>query len=439
METFSPSGFSSDFSGLSKEESVEAGFTDNNICGTGASCVVYRLRLNGLRVAIKRLRPEHLTNPSFVAAYRKEFQIGQLLKHDSLPLYRGLREDTDEVYIVMDYIDGISLNDFLDTDSGLKYFSNRENIRRFLSELLNAVGYLHRSGVIHCDLKPANVMLRHSDQGVMLLDLDKSYCDTMDLTHGGTTVISPPMTNGQKPTVQKDFIAIGNILEEIARCVPGFPKRSFSRFIKECRVSDATIESLNKALKSRVSLSGLIIGTVLLLGLGGGIWFLFQSKDTPKTVVYTTHEPVKSNVDTIQPVQSPTSPQSVPTIQTPQVIYEPTTPQPPKHTPITQAEFDAAMHDFVVEAEAAQSFLRSGKGSDKQLYNLANELANSYLARYNSIRETQKKANPDISGVDIDLEIARVSEKNKAAILWQETLQAIYDTIHGRQTKNIIF
>ncbi len=164
-ENSSPSDFGSGFS-ENNLDSVTVGFTDQNICGEGASCIVYRMRLSGLLVAVKRLREEYRTDPSYIASYRKEFQIGQRLKHDALPVYRDFHEDIKNVYIVMDYVDGISIEEFIKTAEGVKYFSSAENVRRFLKELLNVMGYLHRCGVIHCDLKPANIMLRHIDRGV---------------------------------------------------------------------------------------------------------------------------------------------------------------------------------------------------------------------------------------------------------------------------------
>lgn len=90
------SGFSSDFVRPSAASAV-AQFTPENICGEGATSVVYHMRLDGLRVAVKRLKAEQRGNPTCVAAYRKEYIIGRVLKHDSLPLYRELRADEDEV------------------------------------------------------------------------------------------------------------------------------------------------------------------------------------------------------------------------------------------------------------------------------------------------------------------------------------------------------
>ncbi len=141
------------------EDLVRNSFTDKNICGESTSCIVYHTRWQGLRVAVKRLKAEYRTDPRYVESYRKEYQLGRQLKHDALPVYREMHEDANEVYIVMDFIDGVSLKGFLASDDGPEYFSSLDNLKRFLTQLLGVVAYLHRSGIIHCDIKPANIML----------------------------------------------------------------------------------------------------------------------------------------------------------------------------------------------------------------------------------------------------------------------------------------
>ncbi len=233
------------------EDSILNGFIDENICGESASCIVYRMHWQGWRVAVKRLRAEYRTTPEYVAAYRKEYQLGQQLKHDGLPIYRDFHKGSDEVYIVMDFIDGISLSDFLETDTGQVYFSFAENVKRFLTQLLDVVSYLHRSGMIHCDIKPANIMLRHSDRSVMMLDLDKCYTDSLNRTHGGTAILCNPLAGGETPTTAKDFIAIGNLIDYIAERVPKSTARRFRKFRDACRSKDATDERLSQVLRYR--------------------------------------------------------------------------------------------------------------------------------------------------------------------------------------------
>ncbi|MDE6339090.1 MAG: protein kinase, partial [Muribaculaceae bacterium] len=262
IDNSSSSDFGSGFTAKSFD-SVTAGFKDENVCGVGASCVGYRIKHNDIHVAVKRLRRELIHKAEFVSSYRKEFRIGQRLKHDALPVYRNLRDDLEEVYIEMDYIDGITVEDFIRTQAGREYLTSVENVRRFLRELLNVVNYLHRSGVIHCDLKPANIMLRHSDRSVMLLDLDKSYSDILSSNSGGTKSFSEPMPFGEKPTAYKDISAIGRIVDVMADNVPGFPLSRFKRFRKECLNESFSDRRLSAALERKGSRNWFILIGIL--------------------------------------------------------------------------------------------------------------------------------------------------------------------------------
>lgn len=417
------SGFGSAFSDDSLNR-VTAGFTEDNICGEGASCIVYRMRLGGIRVAVKRLRKECLTSAAHVASYRKEFEIGQRLKHDALPVYRDFHESFGEVYIVMDFVDGVSVEDFLMTDEGMAYFGSEENLRRFLSELLDAVGYMHRSGVIHCDLKPANIMLRHSDRGVMLLDLDKSYCDTMDLTHGGTVAGSAPLSAGEKPTAQKDFEAIGTILDEIAARVPRFPSSKLKRFRKECDNADATAESLTKALQPTRRKWVWIAPAVITAGVVACLLLLTsrsQTTDNPAADI------IHSANDTPTGTSHSTKDTIVTIVQTEQAQ--------PAPAPMPSIDFDSEMAAFTSSAQSALVRLASEEMSYDEILDLPYRITEDYTTAYSDIVTRTKEKCPDIPGIDVELMVAREAEKSRAMRLFQQVSQAIADAIQARQLR----
>ena len=420
-----PSGYCEVSSEGQEMETVAAGFTDENICGEGATCVVYQMRLNGLRVAVKRLRKEYLTDPRHTAAYRKEFQIGQQLKHDALPVYRQLRDDMDEVYVIMDFIDGITLKEFLETKEGRDYFSSAENMRRFLSELLNVTSYLHRRGVIHCDLKPANIMLRHSDRGVMLLDMDKSYCDILDRTHGGTPRNSAPLSAGEVPTVQKDHNAIGNILDVIARRVPDFPAWKFKRFRNECRNPETSDEKLSQVLQRRSNKGVWITGLMIAVMLGSFAVYKLTYRPPLPEVAPLDQDMAEEVTDRIEIVDP-----------------EPSTPEPSPGAPLVDSkafdiDFDSGMSEFIRQAETSTAVLSTGTATDDQIRDMISNILESYTSRYGELLSSIKAANPDISGIDIEMAVARASEKSQAARLYQQFIDAASDTIKARHPSSL--
>ena len=413
-----PSDFSSDFSDKSPDSSVI--FSDDNICGEGASCVVYRMRIGGLRLAVKRLRPEYRSRPEYIASYRKEFNIGQQLKHDGISVYRDFRADNKDVYIGMDFIDGLTLDEFIDTATGQDYFRDTDNTVRFLTQLINVVAYLHRSGVIHCDIKPANIMIRHSDLGVMLIDLDKSYCDTIDSTHGGTTGHSDPLKDGELPTASKDFSAIGNIVSYLADHVKRFPYSRFKRFQKACNDKRANSDSLLKALQHR-SLTNLLIFATLFICLAV-IAFYLAYNPVPHS------QPIETASESDSLIQNPVEPVEV----ADSVSTEINAPSIPKQKAEMTFDFDKRMEPFSREADEAFASLASGSLEDNEIHDLIDKIINSYLDRYHEVVGEYKIENPAMTDIEVQLAVADRSYSSRATRLFEELVQACADTMKMR-------
>ena len=424
MEKISiPSGFGSDFSERS-DNAVLNGFSNENICGEGASCIVYKMRLGGLLLAVKRLRPELCGNPVFAASYRKEFHIGQRLKHDALPVYRELHEDSDEIYIVMDYVAGVSVQDFILTDEGKAYFSSEDNARRFFSELIGVLGYLHRSGVIHCDIKPANIMLRHSDRGVMLLDLDKSYSGTLDRTHGGTPDISDPLSSGDTPKAHKDYVAVGRLLEIIEGSVPTFPERKFRRFHKLCSQEsirpEILIEAIKKPSRSWYRLVGIVVVCLVCLV---SVWrWLDASSEIDSQI--EPEEAIRDTVVVIHHVDDTPVPAG-------NISYKRESGKPATAV-VTVDDFDTMMSDVAQKAGESIKLLQSGNITDRAIQEHTNKAIDIYTSTYGELLSYYKELNPDRPSLEVELALAKASEQSNVSRLLQQFTQAAVDTLRKR-------
>ncbi len=433
----STSAFCSD---LSDEpiDSITAGFKEENVCGEGASCTVYRMHIDGLQVAVKRLKSQYRNQPTYVSSYRKEYQIGQRLKHDALPVYRDKKFGFDEVYIVMDYVDGISLAEFLKTEEGKTYFSSLENVKRFLSELLNVVAYLHRSGVIHCDLKPENIMLRHIDRGVMLLDLDKAYSDTLDQSHGGTLSISDPLSSDQKPTRYKDFSAIANIVDIIAKKAPKFPTKKLKAFRKECLNVDTDANILAASLNQKNPNKSLIVIGIIVFAvfLSLIIWKL-QTPTTPPPLTVPSNDDTEVSTHENQVFKEEVPKDTISVVPTPKQPIKkqkslPKTPEPmPQEADELDIDIDTPMANFITEIEAAQKILVSG-WDEKRDYRILQDLTNSYLSTYRQIREEATAKYSDMNAVDVELAVAKAYEKSRAGKLFTKFNNDLRDTLRKR-------
>lgn len=252
----------------------------------GSTCDIYRTRWQRREVFVKRLKKEHRTNPLYLDAMDKEYDIGVSLKHPSLPDYREFHRD----YIVMDFIDGTTLADMITKqDSWLK---NEKNIVRMMKELVEVTDYLHRHNVTHCDIKPDNIIITANNKNLILIDLDKCYTDFLNDSSGDPSKYG--LTPEEQGKITLDFHGIGRVVEKLKERVKGFRFRKYKEFIKECYDKDCNSDRLLEILdykssqtgKKKYLLAGLlaigIIGFILLWKLGE-----FENKIPEESVVET--------------------------------------------------------------------------------------------------------------------------------------------------------
>lgn len=234
----------------------------------GATCDTFRVKLYGKLHFLKRIKPEHVGDIRYQEAFRKEFETGYRLEHPNLVRYVLLVDNG----ILMEYIDGETLTERLSRHP--EYFRDRRNIRRFVSQLLDVVGYLHAHQVLHLDLKPDNILLTRIDSDVKLIDLGFCYTDTFTDTQGHTDGFAAPELLNPSPTgegvgevspnVQADIYAIGKILQQlpshhiynkvIARCTHPNEEKRYQR-----------VEEIEKALSNSRQKRYLIVLAIALL------------------------------------------------------------------------------------------------------------------------------------------------------------------------------
>ena len=207
----------------------------------GSTCDCYRVRLYGKLHFLKQLKPELRTDPRYVAALQKEFETGYGLDHPHLARYVSHGED----YLLTEYVDGETLGQFV--VSHPDYFKSKKNTNRFLSQLLDVLGYLHSHQVVHLDLKPDNILITRIGNDVKLTDLGYCYTDTYTDTMGRTDKYAAPEqfpSLGKEgpgvvanPDARTDIYAVGKILETLpcpsiynkvkARCTASDPSKRY--------------------------------------------------------------------------------------------------------------------------------------------------------------------------------------------------------------------
>ncbi len=186
----------------------------------------------GRVVAIKRLRTDLASDPTFQARFRREAQAAASLNHPAIAAVYDTGEEmsTDgthvpQPYIVMEYVAGRTLRDIV--REGRKILPERA--LEITAGVLSALDYSHRAGIIHRDIKPGNVMLTPAgDVKVMDFGIARAVADassTMTQTAavvGTAQYLSPEQARGETVDSRSDVYSTGCLLYELLTGRPPF-------------------------------------------------------------------------------------------------------------------------------------------------------------------------------------------------------------------------
>ncbi|MFV0428723.1 MAG: Stk1 family PASTA domain-containing Ser/Thr kinase [Arachnia sp.] len=205
----------------------------DQIIGRGGMAEVWRGRDTRLSrdVAIKRLRADLASDPTFQARFRREAQSAAGLNHPNIVAVYDTGEEKDPAsdtsipYIVMELVEGVTLRDVL--RDGRRIVPERA--LEFTAGVLEALAYSHRAGIVHRDIKPANVMLTPAgtvkvmDFGIARAVADTSATMTQTAAVIGTAqYLSPEQARGEKVDNRSDLYSVGCLLYELLVSQPPF-------------------------------------------------------------------------------------------------------------------------------------------------------------------------------------------------------------------------
>ena len=204
-----------------------------DLLGRGGMAEVRRAvdRRLGRQVAVKQLRTDLATDPTFQARFRREAQSAAGLNHPTIVAVYDTGEETDPLtgvsipYIVMELVEGPTLRDVL--RDGRKILPERA--LELTQGVLDALSYSHKAGIIHRDIKPANVMLTPTG-GVKVMDFgiaravaDTSATMTQTAAVIGTAqYLSPEQARGETVDARSDIYSAGCLLYELLVGRPPF-------------------------------------------------------------------------------------------------------------------------------------------------------------------------------------------------------------------------
>ena len=188
----------------------DGGYSDPVLLKENAVCKLYRVSKAGKYFVIKRAAGNSGRNISLI---KREYEIGANLSHPHIATIFAYETNTPVGEgIVMEYVDGTTLNDYLATNPS---FQSR---KRIIAQLLDAVRYLHIKGVVHNDLKPENILISNKGENVKLIDFGLSDTDAFYLskTLGCTPAYASPELLAQSDVdIRSDIYSLGLLIKDI--------------------------------------------------------------------------------------------------------------------------------------------------------------------------------------------------------------------------------
>ena len=188
------------------------------IIGVGGMANVYRAydSIDDRTVAVKILRDEHMQNDELLRRFRNESKAIAVLSHPNIVKVYDVSFNEDIQYIVMEYIDGITLKEYIEQQKVLRW---KEAVH-FTVQILRALQHAHDKGIVHRDIKPQNIMLL-ADGTIKVADFGiarfarASQQTVTDKAIGSVHYISPEQAKGDVTDEKSDIYSVGVMLYEM--------------------------------------------------------------------------------------------------------------------------------------------------------------------------------------------------------------------------------
>jgi serine/threonine protein kinase len=199
------------------DSTISGRYQVNAFLGKGGMAEVYKVwdRKKYVHLAMKILYADLAEDKIFLRRFRREAKTLETLQHPNIVRFYGLEKADGLVFILMDFVDGTTLRkEIFETERPFV----QDRVMEVMRPICASLHYAHQSGIIHCDVKPANIML-HRNGTVLLSDFGiarMSETATLTLAGAGTPAyMSPEQVRGEAPSPQMDVYALGVILYEM--------------------------------------------------------------------------------------------------------------------------------------------------------------------------------------------------------------------------------
>ncbi len=194
--------------------------------GSGGMADVFRARdlMLDRYVAIKILRKDYSGNPDFQDRFRQEARAAANLSHPNIVTVHDFGLDEDQLFIVMEHVPGKDMKSLLRQRGR---FTVAEAIP-LIVQACAGIGYAHRAGLVHCDVKPHNIIVT-PDKRIKVTDFGIARAlativpgERTDVVWGSPQYFSPEQAQGEAPSPASDVYSLGVVLYEMLSGTPPF-------------------------------------------------------------------------------------------------------------------------------------------------------------------------------------------------------------------------
>ena len=169
---------------------------------------------NGKKVVLKTLKEEFANDAQCLEDLKKEYEITSQLEHKFIRRALGF-ENVPSLgdCIVFEFVDGKTLAEHVRVGT-----LNEKQIKSVLIDICDALNYMHLRGIMHCDLKPENIMVTANDYRVKIIDIglpETDYKTDHELLIKENEFIAPELFKGEEADQRSDVYSLGKIIEFI--------------------------------------------------------------------------------------------------------------------------------------------------------------------------------------------------------------------------------
>ncbi len=197
-----------------------SGYEYIGVVGEGGFSTVYKIKdkKTGKYCALKILSKKLISNEEALKRFIREGKLYQKFSHPNIVAVYKIGSKNKVPYIIMEYIDGITLKEYIQSSAPLSV----EEVVWISKDIVSVLSYLHSNGVVHRDIKPANIMVVHDEKRAVLTDfgiakdVEGSKLTSTGEIIGSPYYISPEQAKGEHIDGRSDIYSFGVTMYEMA-------------------------------------------------------------------------------------------------------------------------------------------------------------------------------------------------------------------------------